>query len=80
MYFKTKDGTLKDPEIIALKSAIEYFNAFSWDERGSKIHCIKDLMVEGWTMDKVTFLSGEEWDLVMKEVEDGKKKVSEYVS
>jgi hypothetical protein len=79
VYFKTRDGTLKDPEIIALKSAIEYFNTVSWDERGSKIHCIKDLMVEGWAMDKVQFLTNEEWDLVMKEVEDGRKKAASYV-
>lgn len=79
MLFRTRDGTFKDPEVIALMYALEHFSSISWDEKGISIHGIKDIMVEGWMKGVVKFLSGEEWEKMEKEVVEEKKKADSYV-
>lgn len=79
MFFKTKDGTLKDPEIQAFRITLEYFQMFTWDEKGIRIHNAKDSLIEGWGLDLVEFLTKEEWEKLIKEITIEEKKKASYI-
>jgi hypothetical protein len=79
VHFRTRDGTLKDPDVVAFRFATDHFMFMSWDEKGIRYHLAKDILIEGWLLDQVRFVSNEEWVELVKKVEVEKEKASSYV-
>jgi hypothetical protein len=79
VHFRTRDGTMKDPDVHSLLFATQHFMFMSWNEKGINIHLAKDILIEAWFLDQVLFVSEEEWEELMKKAEVEREKASSYV-